>query len=57
MNDTESPALHKIFQDLNRLSKRLKECHDPNLRLHLLKEMRLFLGDADKIIDNEMGDF
>jgi hypothetical protein len=57
MNDTESPALHKMFEDLNRLSERLRNCRDPEVRVELLKQMRLLLGDADKIIDSEMGDF
>lgn len=56
MNDIESPALHGIFQSLNQLSNQLRECRDPQMRVELLREMRMLLGDADKIITSEMGD-
>jgi len=42
---------------LHQLSKRLHETSDPKDRLELLTQMRLLLGDADKIIGSEMGEY
>jgi hypothetical protein len=53
---TESPLLQSLLQVLHQLSERLHEASDPNERLELLREMRLLLGDADKIIGSEMGE-
>jgi hypothetical protein len=52
----ESLALQAIFQELNRLPQRLRQANTLEERVQLLKEMRLLLGDADKIIGSEMGD-
>jgi len=53
---TESPALHFIFQSLSQLTQQMHECTDPTKRQALLRQVRLLLSDADKIIGSEMGD-
>jgi hypothetical protein len=53
---TQSPPLQSILQVLHQLSERLHGSSDPKERLELLREMRLLLGDADKIIGSEMGE-
>ena len=53
---TQSPPLQSILQVLHELSKRLHQTKDPEVRHELLREMRLLLGDTDKIVRNEMGE-
>jgi len=52
---TENLALQNIFQSLGQFSEQLRHAHEPQTRLELLKQMRMLLGDADKIIEDEMG--
>ena len=53
---TENPALQNILQVLTQLSEQLSHAHKPQTRLELLKQMRMLLADADKIIGSEMGE-
>lgn len=53
---TQSPPLQSILQVLHQLSERLHGTNGPQDRVKLLREMRLLLGDADKIIGSEMGE-
>ena len=52
---TENLALQNIFQNLGQLSEQVRHAREPQTRLDLLKQMRTLLGDADKIIGDEMG--
>ena len=52
----ESPALKNILQTLTDLSEELRNSHDPAKRMALLRQMRMLLGDANKIIASEMGE-
>jgi hypothetical protein len=53
---TENPALENILQALSQLFQQLEHAHKPQTRLELLKQMRMLLADADKIIGSEMGE-
>jgi hypothetical protein len=53
---TENPALQNILQALSRLFQQLEHAHKPQTRLELLKQMRMLLADADKIIGSELGE-
>jgi hypothetical protein len=50
----ESPPLQNILQTLSQLSEELRQSDDPPKRLAVLRQMRMLLGDADKIVDSEM---
>ena len=52
----ESPALQNLVQSLGDLSEELRNSHDPAKRMALLRQMRMLLGDANKIIASEMGE-
>ena len=53
---TENLALQPILQALSQLAEQLRHAREPHMRLELLKQMRMLLGDADKIIGSEMGE-
>jgi hypothetical protein len=52
----ESPALQNLVQSLGDLSEELRNSHDRAKRMALLRQMRMLLGDANKIIASEMGE-
>jgi hypothetical protein len=52
----EPLALHNIFRVLAQLSEQLKANRDPQTRLELMKQMRMLLADADKIVSGETGE-
>jgi hypothetical protein len=52
---TESPGLQNILQSLADLSGELCNSHDYVKRMALLRQMRMLLADADKILASEMG--
>ena len=51
-----SPALGNILEAFGQLSEELNATYDTVKRLAILKQMRLLIGDVDKIIRSEMRD-
>jgi hypothetical protein len=52
----ERSALQSILHEVYRLSEKVHRTSEPRQRVELLKQIRMLLGDADKIISSEMGD-
>lgn len=51
MMTDRSAHLDNIAEQLSSLSKKLRDCTDPEERRVLLRQFRSLLGEADKIVD------
>ncbi len=46
------PEFAKLERDLDKTLSKLKKTRDPNVRRDLLREMRLLLMEADRMLDS-----